>query len=565
MPLGLIIDGYVDEPACFGVPPYISPYVRYCAGVFMSHGFEVIYLTVDQIRQEKADHLIRSAEVTVVIAGLTVPGRYRGGSPMTLKELKGLSEIPRRGAMIVGGPIGSGYALKGGDAALDVSKILDVDCIATGDPEAVLDLWIRTKEMTHDAKRDYGTLAKWAEAGAQVVKMHPMYPLIIAELELSRGCDRTDGRCSFCVEGLKAREERSPDSVAAEVRCLAIAGVKAFRFGRCANVLTYGGTLTPKGWMPSPDGLRSLYSSVRSAAPDIKVLHMDNGNPKTIATFPDKSFEALKVIASYNTPGDTISLGLESLHPQVVLQNNLKVFFDQALEAVRIVNLAGGTRPFQNSMPSLLPGLNFLIGLPGENKETINENRRFLEKLLSEGLSVRRINIRRPMTFKSTPLGAVDSSAMKGIRDRDYKAFKDWVRSEVDPVMFSRVAPEGTIIRDVICEERLGNLIFGRPLGSYPPLLGITSSTLKEGDTTDVTVTGAGPRSLSGIPWPLDINNCSQQELQGIPGIGKARAMRLILNRPIAGLEQFKAVLDDPGLADKVAKFFSFPSDEGAI
>ncbi|MCX7828320.1 MAG: hypothetical protein N2315_03820, partial [Thermanaerothrix sp.] len=296
MPLGLIIDGYVDEPACFGVPPYISPYVRYCAGVLMSNGFEVLYLTVDQMRREKADHLIRSAEVTMVIAGLTVPGRYRGGSPMTLKELKGLSEIPRRGVMIVGGPIGSGYALKGGDSALDVSHILNVDCIATGDPEAVLDRWIRTGQMVHDAKRDYRMLTRWAEIGAQVVRMHPMYPLIIAELELSRGCDRTDGRCSFCVEGLKGREERSPDSVATEVRSLAMAGVKAFRFGRCANVLTYGGTLTPKGLMPSPDTLQALYSSVRSAAPDIKVLHMDNGNPKTIATFPDESFEALRVI-----------------------------------------------------------------------------------------------------------------------------------------------------------------------------------------------------------------------------------------------------------------------------
>ncbi len=28
----VILDGYVDEPSNFGVPPYISPYPRYVAG-----------------------------------------------------------------------------------------------------------------------------------------------------------------------------------------------------------------------------------------------------------------------------------------------------------------------------------------------------------------------------------------------------------------------------------------------------------------------------------------------------------------------------------------------------
>ena len=36
----LILDGYVDEPTCLGVPPYISPYVRYLAGVLHAHGFD---------------------------------------------------------------------------------------------------------------------------------------------------------------------------------------------------------------------------------------------------------------------------------------------------------------------------------------------------------------------------------------------------------------------------------------------------------------------------------------------------------------------------------------------
>jgi radical SAM superfamily enzyme with C-terminal helix-hairpin-helix motif len=37
----VIIDGYVDEPACLGVPPYISPYIRAIAGVLKEHGFSL--------------------------------------------------------------------------------------------------------------------------------------------------------------------------------------------------------------------------------------------------------------------------------------------------------------------------------------------------------------------------------------------------------------------------------------------------------------------------------------------------------------------------------------------
>ena len=47
-----ILDGYVDEPACLGVPPYISPYIRTVAGVLVEHGYSVRYLTIDQLRTD---------------------------------------------------------------------------------------------------------------------------------------------------------------------------------------------------------------------------------------------------------------------------------------------------------------------------------------------------------------------------------------------------------------------------------------------------------------------------------------------------------------------------------
>jgi len=46
----VIIDGYVDEPAVLGVPPYVSTYVRYVAGAFFLKGYDVRYYTIDQVR-----------------------------------------------------------------------------------------------------------------------------------------------------------------------------------------------------------------------------------------------------------------------------------------------------------------------------------------------------------------------------------------------------------------------------------------------------------------------------------------------------------------------------------
>ncbi len=33
-----ILDGYLDEPSCLGVPPYLSPHVRYTYGGYIDAG-----------------------------------------------------------------------------------------------------------------------------------------------------------------------------------------------------------------------------------------------------------------------------------------------------------------------------------------------------------------------------------------------------------------------------------------------------------------------------------------------------------------------------------------------
>src|SRR5271157_372156 len=83
-----VIDGYIDEPTCLGVPPFISTYVRYAAGAARAGGVsEIDYFTIDQLRgcgyklPQEAGY-----NAAAIIAGNPVPGKYLGGVPMSAEE-----------------------------------------------------------------------------------------------------------------------------------------------------------------------------------------------------------------------------------------------------------------------------------------------------------------------------------------------------------------------------------------------------------------------------------------------------------------------------------------------
>lgn len=558
-----ILDGYVDEPACFGVPPYISPYVRCCAGVLALRGATAACATCDEWRGDRATHdaQIAEADVVVVIMGLTVPGRYRGGSPLTMRELAEIGAMRRRGVLIVGGPVRSGYVLRGGGHATTAMPD-GVDMVATGDIEASLDRYMATGELCPTLRRGYDLVRAASIAGAYTVSTRAGAPHVIAEIELSRGCERTDGRCSFCTEGIGgAYEERSAEDTAAEIEALYRAGCRAFRLGRCANILAWGARRTSEGAVPDARRIRELYAAIRSAAPGLSVLHTDNCSPLSVARWPDESAEAIAAIAELGTEGDGLSMGLESLDPVVREMNGLKVSADDALRAVRIVNEAGGFRR-GGGMPAILPGLNFLSGLAGETKASFDHGRAFLRRLIDEGLAVRRINIRRAMIFDGAPLARLDADRRTASRARahEHRRWRDWVREEIDPVMLERVAPDGTIIRGIVLEERAGGVIFGRPLGSYPPLVGVVDPTLAPGQVIDAAVVGRGARSLTAVPYPLDANAATRAQFEALPGIGRARAQALIDGRPYASsaeLQKKLDAMDAPSLSCRLGAYFA--------
>ena len=530
----LIIDGYVDEPACLGVAPYISPYVREVAGVLSERGYTPGYVTIDQVRSDPA--LVAGqgrGDLVVMIAGLTVPGTYIGGKPATLTEIQQLGTLLREPTTAIGGPIAFGYAPGGGRKAIR-QAITGFDVTLTGSPAVALDAWLSGGEPA--GSTDYSLTDPWCVAGAGIIARHPAFPYVMCELETATGCSRaTVGGCSFCTEPFYGLPRyRSIEGIAEEVAALRAAGARHFRLGRQPDLLAYqssGGEFP----VPRPEVLRELFSAIRESAPDLRTLHIDNINPGTIARHEEAAWEALAAIVAGHTPGDIAAFGMETADPAVVAANNLKAMPDDVFRAIEVVNDVGGKRT--GGIPELLPGLNFIVGLAGETPATFDANEAFLRRVLKAGLLVRRVNIRQMMPFEGT--AAYEENTL-GLHDARFRAFKEWTRREFDEPMLKRVFPAGTILSDVIVEVA-GKPSFGRQMGSYPILVGIPLA-LPVGSVLDAVVVDQGMRSVTALPCPVEINTLPVAALRWIPGVGKKRAAAIAARRPFGSLAELRKV-----------------------
>ncbi|MFB6157815.1 MAG: radical SAM protein [Haloferacaceae archaeon] len=543
-----VVDGYVDEPAHFGVPPYVSTYPRFTAGALVDAGVPrdaVTYHTIDALRDERDRWRdVADADLLVYVGGMTVPGKYVGGTPAEPDEVRDLAWTAE-GTTVLGGPVRFGVGEENAGAQETARDDLDYDFVAMGDIEAAVHDLVRDGlEGYNDRYRTYDEVARWAREGAFVVEDHPNHPdYLIAELETSRGCAY---RCSFCTEPMYGDPGfRTAESVVREVEALYDRGVRHFRLGRQADILAFGGD----GEAPNPDALRRLYGGIREVAPDLGTLHLDNMNPVTIVDYPERSREGIRIIAEHNTPGDTAAFGLESADPVVQEQNNLLVSADECLEAVRVVNEEAGWRPGEDPadaptygeaaprrLPKLLPGINLVHGLQGERAETFEHNRRFLDRVLDEGLMLRRVNIRQVMAFEGTDMAETGADLAHEHKKR-FKSYKREVREAVDRPMLRRVAPPGTVLPDVHLEYHEDGRTFGRQLGTYPLLVGIPGER-PLGGTLDVAVVDYGYRSVTGVPHPLDLNGATMDELTAIPGVGRDRAGDVVVGRPYGSLDE---------------------------
>jgi len=535
----VILDGYVDEPSCLGVPPYISPIVRYAAGAVKDSNNDFTYLTIDEYRRnsDKIKQMMDS-DVLILVAGAVVPGKYLRGMPVSSREIREISE-KFDGVKIVGGARAR-FGLdnfEGFDYA--VKKDLDT---------AVYDF---LKGNFVDRYRTEQEWSRWSIKGAEVVKSHPDFPLpLIAEVETMRGCVRYfTGGCSFCIEPLYGKPLfRDAADIVKEIKSLNNLGVVNFRLTQSCffsyKAEGIGETETPK---PNVNEIKRLLSGIKNNTKNLRVLHVDNANPAIIAEHPFESEKILKLLVKYCTPGNVLALGMESADPAVLRANNLNATPEQVMKSIELINKIGKERG-SNGMPELLPGINLVCGLKGETKKTYELNYDFLKTVLDKGLLLRRINIRQVLGFREKFPRKHHSIFVK---------YKEKIRKEIDHEMLKKIVPFGTILKDVFMEKGIGNMTFGRQMGSYPLLVGIPYKT-HENIFINVLITDWGMRSVTGIEYPFNINKASLKAMESLPGVGKKRAMRIVRNRPFKTENDFINCFDDKNVGENLLKFLEF-------
>ncbi len=168
----LVIDGYEDEPAAFGVPNYVGFHIRYICGVLESRGIPYTYLTIDQWRNKYKQSLRNKSQRdeirdelsnfsgAVVLAGSIVPGKYIRGTPISQKELDQILSIFPSSIPILCG----GWAIKNWRYSGWMPLRSNLFC-AVNDVDASLNTFLSTGEWKH-SKRTKEQWTLWAQNGS---------------------------------------------------------------------------------------------------------------------------------------------------------------------------------------------------------------------------------------------------------------------------------------------------------------------------------------------------------------------------------------------------------------
>ena len=554
----LIIDGYEDEPAAFGVPPYVGFHIRYICGVLEQQGIPYQYCPIDSYRINPPS--LENRLGVVVLAGAIVPGKYLRGTPISLRETREIiSNTPGNTPILCGGWAIRGWRHQGW------SPLRHNLFLALQDTDATLENFLSNNEWKHK-RRTAEQWTSWAHAGARskAVTQNPdLQGPLTYEVEVYQGCVRYKRGCKFCIEPKKGIPIwRSPEDIIEEVSIAHDMGVKHVRLGGMTDTYTYmaEGVVEMEYPRPNPEPIAKLLHGLREDE-RLGILHTDNGNPSIIAENLEESEEITKTLVETLSDGAVLSFGLESADPEVHEANWLNCDGAQLKSAIALINKHGRVRG-KRGLPKLLPGLNFIAGLNGETSSTYDFNLKLLNELKSEGHMIRRVNIRQ-----------VEGEGFQEIDDSDFQSFKTTVREEFDGPLLEEMLPVGTILSDVWWEAHEGRtrlarhlesearspdvhgkagITFGRQIGAYPILVGMNYLAPLE-TYSNIMVTGHGARSITGIETGLDWRKASEKQLAAIPGISAKGAWSLIGTRAKAisknrDLENIEQWFDSAGL-----------------
>ena len=182
-------------------------------------------------------------------------------------------------------------------------------------------------------------------------------------------------------------------------------------------------------------------------------------------------------------------------------------------------------------------------------------NFEFLKKIVDDKLLIRRLNLRQIIPIPGTPIYKIGNKIIKKHK-KEFKKFKRIIRENIELPILKKMLPRGNIIYDVYTELHIGNLTFGRQMGSYPLLIGIPGK-FPLNIKMNVKLIDYGYRSITALPFPIDINKSNSITIKAIPNIGKKRANRILLKRPFTSKKDFINALDDSIIAKKILEYIS--------
>ena len=454
-----ILDCYTDEASGLGVPPYLGTYPRYIYGQLKEEGHQVTYLTIDDLRlwkkysgvkkepsvkektnilvynttNNKTEEVLQNTGILIVIVGVHVPGKYLTAVPGTLKEVIPLLKNLKV-KKILTGPAIFGTQLEGG-------KFFEKE-----------DLSIFDEVKNYAAS--FNELDKFSEKSALIMKQIPDKRMV--EIETGRGCKF--GKCSFCTEPIKSSFiNRSKEAVVKEVKAYYKQGARHFRIGKQADFY-------------ASDKPIEILKEIRKSCSKIEVLHIDNVNPNSVVGPQGEAIT--KAVVKYCTPGNIAAFGVESFDPEVVKANLLNTTPSIAMKAIKVINKYGAERG-ENGMHAFLPGINIIFGLIGESKKTHQRNMEALQKILDEGLLLRRINIRQAAILPDTLLAEKAGNKFLRKNKRYYWKWRNEVRQKIDFPLLKILLPKETVLTDVWTEMYDGKTTFCRQMGTYPLIIGV--------------------------------------------------------------------------------------------
>ena len=476
-----ILDCYTDEASGLGVPPYLGTYPRYIYGQLRKEGYQVTYLTIDDLRlwkihkgikketsvKEKTNIYIHNltrnnakkelekTDIIVVVLGVHVPGKYLTAVPGTLHEITSLLKNVKK-KIILTGPAVFGTQLEGGKFYEKVKH----------------DFEIKNFSLS------FNELEKYSLAAPEILKQIPDRRMI--EIETGRGCKV--GKCSFCTEPIKSNFiNRKMEDVVKEVVSYYKHGARYFRLGKQADFY-------------ASDQPIEMLKRIRKNCPKIEVLQIDNVNPNSVHT--KEGEEITKAIVKYCTPGNIAAFGIESFDIDVMKANLLNTHPIIAMRAIKMVNKYGAERG-ENGMPKFLPGINIIFGLLNETKKTHSRNIATLQQILDEGLLLRRINIRQVAVLPDTYLEKHGGNKYLRKNKKYYWKWRNEIRQKIDFPMLQRLLPHGTVLKDVFTEMYDGKTTFCRQMGTYPLIIGV-KGRLPLGKKISIRVISHMLRSIVG-------------------------------------------------------------------